>query len=327
MDAYETEAGLATAKEQVESLRADQIPAQVLTSSEVRKFEPGIGDGIVGGVFFSEAGHVDPQDFLSAGAAAVKQEGGHIRLGVEALALRMTQSVVTSVETTAGMFYPDIVIIAAGVWSSRLSRGLGAYIPLEGGKGYHIDFSPRPDDPRIPILVHESRIAVIPSAQRLRVSGAFELDGFDNDFDRIRVGAILATARRDLKHIDKRAVLDLWRGFRPCSPDGLPYIGTSRRVSNVIFATGHTRAGVALAPITGRLVTEIVTHKQPSLDLAPFDPDRFRALWPTRQGSAPPRHAAWSSFDAIFPDHPGAATHALRLDETKPSGTLPPKER
>jgi D-amino-acid dehydrogenase len=74
---------------------------------------------------------------------------------------------------------------------------------------------------------------------------------------------------------DDRSVIDVWVGLRPCAPDGLPVIGRPSALPGLVLATGHAMKGVSLAPITGRLVAELVAGEAPSHDLAPFGPDRF----------------------------------------------------
>jgi glycine/D-amino acid oxidase-like deaminating enzyme len=71
-------------------------------------------------------------------------------------------------------------------------------------------------------------------------------------------------------------VIDVWAGLRPCAPDGLPVIGRPAGLPGVVLATGHAMKGLSLAPVTGRLVAELVYGATPSHDLAPFSPDRFR---------------------------------------------------
>jgi D-amino-acid dehydrogenase len=94
--------------------------------------------------------------------------------------------------------------------------------------------------------------------------------------DQVRVAATLQAGVRILRGIDPARVTEVWRGIRPCTPDGLPVIGRSARVENVVFATGHAMKGLHLAPATGSLVADLVAGQPPMHDLTPFSPDRFR---------------------------------------------------
>jgi D-amino-acid dehydrogenase len=115
---------------------------------------------------------------------------------------------------------------------------------------------------------------VTPLTGRLRVAGTLEVAGFDLRVSTARVDALRRGAARVLGH-DDRAVIDVWAGLRPCAPDGVPVIGRPAGLPSLILATGHAMKGVSLAPVTGRLVAELVAGEAPSHDLAPFSPDRF----------------------------------------------------
>ncbi len=68
---------------------------------------------------------------------------------------------------------------------------------------------------------------------------------------------------------------NVWHGLRPCSPDGLPYIGRANHLRNLLIATGHGMMGVSLAPATARLIADLITQSKQQLNLTPFDPNRF----------------------------------------------------
>ena len=92
------------------------------------------------------------------------------------------------------------------------------------------------------------------------------------------VKAVGRAAERGLPSLRGRRVLEVWRGLRPCTPDGLPIVGRPAGLANVTLATGHAMMGLTLAPITGRLVAELLAGERPSLDLRPLSPNRFRPL-------------------------------------------------
>jgi glycine/D-amino acid oxidase-like deaminating enzyme len=131
------------------------------------------------------------------------------------------------------------VVVAAGVWSARLTADLGLRLPIEGGKGYHVDVPARATDPELPIWLHERRVVITPLNGRVRFAGTLELTGTDLGVDGRRVDAISDAARRALPSVGSRPALHIWRGLRPCTPDGLPIIGPSPAVDNAVLATGH----------------------------------------------------------------------------------------
>jgi D-amino-acid dehydrogenase len=161
----------------------------------------------------------------------------------------------------------ETVVVAAGAWSRTLVD-----LPLEGGKGYCVDYEPAEGDPRIPAWVQETSTVATPLPGRLRLSGTLELAGLDLSISQRRVEAIRRGGERWFRGLAGRPALETWAGLRPCLPDGLPALG---RLGRVMVATGHAMKGVSLAPITGRLVAQLVAGEQPEIDLTPFDPARF----------------------------------------------------
>ena len=243
----------------------------MLGPDEVRRLEPALTGELAGGIFHPEEAHCDPRGFVDAVGRAAAEVGAEIRTGVEVRRLRPG----LVVETGEGELRPRAVVLAAGVWSSRLARPVGLFLPLEGGKGYHVDLETGPNDPKVPLFMQEARTIATPLRDRLRLSGTLELAGLDLTISERRVGAIRRAFRRVLGDDSGRRIIETWAGLRPCTPDGLPVIG---RVDGVVVATGHAMKGLSLAPVTAKLVGELVAGESPSYDLAPFSPRRFRPL-------------------------------------------------
>jgi len=105
-----------------------------------------------------------------------------------------------------------------------------------------------------------------------------ELAGLDETINPIRVRSIAAAAQRyypDLTPTDFEGILP-WRGLRPCSPDGLPYVGRPSHLSNFVVATGHAMLGITLGPITGKLCAQILSGERTALDITLLSPERYR---------------------------------------------------
>jgi D-amino-acid dehydrogenase len=117
-----------------------------------------------------------------------------------------------------------------------------------------------------------------PLEGRVRLAGTLELAGLDLGVDRRRVAAVFRAGAECVPSLRSRGVVDVWRGLRPCTPDGLPAIGRARGLENVVLATGHAMMGLSLAPVTGLLVGEILGGAEAGADLRPLDPGRFRPL-------------------------------------------------
>ena len=159
----------------------------------------------------------------------------------------------------------DQVILAAGSWSEKLLRGLNIKMPIQDGKGYSVTLPEPARRPTLPSILSEDKVAITPMGKDLRFGGTLELGGMSNAVNPNRVKGILSALPQfypDLA-IPYQQNLDIWVGFRPCSPDGLPYIGPSRHIQNLTIAGGHAMMGLSLGPITGKLVAEVIDQKKP----------------------------------------------------------------
>lgn len=257
------------------------LSAEALDRRAALELEPSLGEAIAGAIHVPGEAHCDPLRFTEAMAGAARTAGAELRLGVEVLWLRERGGTIVA-ETTAGVLRPRRVVLAAGVWSGRLARQVGISIPLEGGKGYHVDLEPAPGDPLRPVSFDERHVIVTPLPGRLRVSGQFELAGLDASIDRRSVARLRARAEELVPPLAGRRVLHLWAGLRPCVPDGLPVIGSPFDLDALVVATGHARKGLSLAPLTGRLVADLVAGQPVPPQLEALSPERFPPLLPVR---------------------------------------------
>jgi len=273
LNVYETEARFASARAHAEGTG---LTARVLDAGETRVLEPAVGP-VVGGVYFPDEAHCDPLAFVYAVGRAAREAGAAVETGVEVRRLQRSNGGI-ALDTTRGELQASTVVLAAGAWSSKLAAQLGVFLPQEGGKGYHVDLEPAPGDPRIPTGMDEAHVIATPLLGRLRLSGTLELSGLDTSISRARVDAIRRAAARVFGIDDERPELEVWAGLRPCTPDGLPVIGRPYGVEPLVLATGHARKGLSLSPVTGKLVAELIAGEQPSIDLSPLSPDRFRPL-------------------------------------------------
>jgi D-amino-acid dehydrogenase len=276
LNTYETERAYEAGIAEAELLSAAGIKSQLMTAHEARTFEPALSERVVGGVFYPEEAQCDPERFMVSVARAAQDAGAILCTRAEVLDATIVDGRVASLETTIGEVRPGEVVVANGAWTAELSRRLGLRIPIQGGKGYHVDLTPSAGDPLVPVYLQEARVIATPYENRLRLAGTLQLSGLSMRLDRVRVRATLGSGMRMLRGIHEARVIDVWRGIRPCTPDGLPILGRTRRLRNVVLATGHAMKGLHLAPETGRVIARVVLGEDPGRDLTPYDPDRFR---------------------------------------------------
>ena len=221
--------------------------------------------------------HLAPERFLAALAAACRRLGVVFRWETEVERIRMGGRWIEAVVSAAACDEADHVVLAGGVWSPALVKSLGLRLPMQAGKGYSLTLGQPPQLPTMCSICTEARLAVTPMGSRLRIGGTMEIAGLDERVDPRRVRGIIRSALAyfpALKEADFAGV-EPWKGLRPCSPDGLPYLGRTARYDNLVIATGHAMMGLSLAPITGRLVGQLVAGERPEHDLTLLSPDRF----------------------------------------------------
>lgn len=148
---------------------------------------------------------------------------------------------------------------------------------MQPGKGYSLTIK----EPRFrftkSMILAERRVAVTPMGDHLRFGGTMEISGHNDAIRPERIEQIIAAAQSyfpDFRAEDFAGIKP-WFGYRPVSPDGLPYIGRFAQPSNLIAACGHAMLGVTMAPVTGLLVAETLSGRPPSVDMTLLNPDRF----------------------------------------------------
>lgn len=253
------------------------IPAQVLSAQETARLDPNVRMNIEGAVYFPRDCHLIPDRFLRLLRDAVTRGGGRILWNTEVLRWNTHGRRVRGVATPAGDITGDAFVLAGGAWSPSLTRSLGLRLPMQAGKGYTLTLAQPRQLPRVCAIFTEARVAVTPMGSSLRFGGTMEIAGVNEDINPVRIQGIVQSVPRyypDFKARDFDGITP-WRGLRPVSPDGLPYLGWSRAHDNLVVATGHAMMGLSLAPISGKLVADLLSGRKPAIDLSLLAPDRF----------------------------------------------------
>jgi D-amino-acid dehydrogenase len=275
LQVFFTETGLKGGVEEAHLLEGFDIPITVMSASEVCHLEPALLPSVVGGVYYSRDAHIDPFRFVTGLAGKARELGVEILMGTEVLSFETMNGKVIAIKTTRGDIHPQRILLAAGSWSPEVARRLKLNIPIQAAKGYSITFEKPAVSPKISLLFGEAHIVVNPLGDALRVAGPLELAGMDFSINMRRVEAIRNGANQYLPGLDQARVIEIWRGLRPCTPDGLPIMSRSDVFNNLFIAAGHAMLGMSLGPITGKLVSQMINEEWIDFDLAPFNINRF----------------------------------------------------
>ncbi len=272
---YRTQAGWDAGQRGWALRRRNGIEWEELDSKALRKLDPALAPGLCRGVLLPGNFHTtDPHALLSRLLATFLRRGGRV-VAAAAKGFALDDGHLRAVQTDAGPIAANAAVVAAGVHSRGLARGLGDRLPLESERGYHLMLRAPAVMPRYPTLSAEGRFVVTPMAAGLRLTGTVELAGLQARPDWRRAHGLLPLARALYPGLPEDGGTP-WMGHRPSMPDSLPVIGRSRASPDVVYAFGHGHLGLTGAPSTGRLVAELLAGRPPFIDPAPFAPTRFR---------------------------------------------------
>jgi D-amino-acid dehydrogenase len=258
------------------------MPAEILDAKGAKERDPAIRMDIEGAAYYPNDCHLSPSKFmitlqreLEKGGATLrweteicdwKSEGGQVRSAI--LATKKGEREELEAEEW---------VICGGSWSPEMAKKLRLSLPMQAGKGYSITLPQPKHQPSVPSILGEARVAVTPMGQTLRFAGTMEIDGMSTTVNPRRVNGILKAIPRyfpDFTPNDFEG-LKAWAGLRPCSPDGLPFVGRTGRYKNLSVATGHAMMGLSLGPITGKLISETISGRTSQLSSTLLNPDRY----------------------------------------------------
>jgi D-amino-acid dehydrogenase len=258
--------------------RENGVEVDEFDADELRQLEPTLSRDYVRGLLVRENGHTDnPFGLVSRLVEQFRRDGGDI-VRARASGFRLDGSRLVAIRTDQGELPADAAIVCAGAHSKPLAAALGDRVPLETERGYHLMIRDPESMPRIPTADADGKFVATPMQLGLRLAGTVELAGLAAPPDWRRARILLTQARRMLpglavEHAEDR--ITTWMGHRPALPDSLPALGASRASPDVIYAFGHGHIGMTAAPMTGRIVADLIAGRPAPIDIAPFAPGRF----------------------------------------------------
>lgn len=251
------------------------VSAEVLDGPALALREPALLPGMAGGVFFPDDAHFRPDAYCAELERLVRRLGGVIEEGCEVLSLRAQGDRIVTVETSCGMRSAPQILVALASWSPALVKDVGLALPIQPGKGYSITYTLPAIVPKTPLVLTERSVCVTAWQDGYRLGSTMEFSGFDDTLNAKRLAALERGAHEYLHEPFGEEAKERWFGWRPMTYDDLPIIGPSPKHRNLFLATGHGMLGMSMSAITGQLLAELLTGREPSIDIAPFAPGRF----------------------------------------------------
>jgi D-amino-acid dehydrogenase len=250
-------------------------PAQPFPGDAVCELELALKPGLGGGWLYETDAHLRPDRLMRSWRTMLEARGVIIRDRCEVRGFVRAGDRARAVATASGELPADAFVLAAGARTPFLNDHLGCRIPIQPGKGYSLTTSRPARCPVLPMIFEEHRVAVTPMESGYRLGSMMEFVGYDESISPKRIEYLKHAAGVYLHEPVGDVVEEEWFGWRPMTPDGLPLIGKSPALSNVILAAGHNMLGLSMAPATGRLVAELLDGRAPHIDPKPYRPERF----------------------------------------------------
>lgn len=280
LEIFQTDTGGDHAKHMLEKANELGLTDTVLLSKEqLDALEPQTRIVAKGAVHFQCDAHLYPNKLMQQLLADLRQKGVRLLGNEEVTGFENSQGRITKVKTAKAVYDADAIVLSSGSWSRELAAKMDLKIPLVAGRGYSVTLEDSPYKLNHPAVLIEGRVALTPmDGNKIRFGGTMEITSTDTPPRMSRVQGVLEAVERFFPDftIPMPTMDKVWYGFRPCSADGLPYLGRTAKWKNVVVATGHAMVGLSLGAGTGKIVSEILNEEKPSMDIAPFDPDRFR---------------------------------------------------
>jgi len=254
------------------------LDVSLLNYKELQAMEPQTKINGLGAIYFKCDAHLYPNKLMKGLLALLKERGVQLIGGAAVTSFETSNGRISKVLTGQQTHEADTVVMATGSWSREMAALLQTKIPLMPGRGYSITLENAPYKMNYPAILVEGRTAVTPmDGNKIRFGGTMEITSTSTPPRMNRVQGILNAVKRFLPEFDipMPAPDKVWYGYRPCSADGLPYIGRTKKWKNLVVATGHSMLGLSLGAGTGKIVSELVNEKTPSMDIQPFAVERF----------------------------------------------------
>ena len=256
---YQTAKAERNELETAEKADALGIETKILSPDQLQQLDPGTSFSVRGGIHYAGDATFSPDILMRQMIDFLKSRGVEFISKTEIVGINDLGIEGVELKSKAGEVFKSLqVIVAAGAWAGKLIKGNGIQLPIQGGKGYSMTLDAPNASPTIPSLLHEARVSLTPMGNRLRIGGTLEISGWDSKIREEKIKWILESLPNYYPELKISRPEQIWYGYRPCTPDGMPVIGKIKPDSSIILATGHSMMGISLAPATGRWVSDIV---------------------------------------------------------------------
>ncbi|HWO75240.1 MAG TPA: FAD-dependent oxidoreductase [Bacillus sp. (in: firmicutes)] len=248
---------------------------QLKTRKQVLEMEPNLINEVKGGVFLPAERHVRPESLNKGLYNWLVENGAAILSNSEVQEFIINEETVVGVRANHEVLAGDQFLVTTGALAGKLLKKVGYSLPITAGKGYSITISSPSIQIQQPLYLGDSKVAISPFKDAIRIGGTMELSGLNTNLDLRRIDNL----RNSIKRYFKNSIIGkekIWTGMRPITPDGLPVLGRLDPYSNLYIGSGHAMSGISMSLSTGLILSDLLSEGKSAIDLKPFSPSRFR---------------------------------------------------
>lgn len=273
-----TEKGLKEAAEKAKKASALGVPTEVLSAEDVQEMEPNMRMSIRGAVYYPEDAHLHPGNLMNQLKSFLQKRGVTFKFDTEITDIfEKPEGKVDVISSDHQKLRGTHAVLCCGAWTPKLIKHLNVSLPIQAGKGYSLTLENPSTIPHTNFLLSEKKVAVTPIMGDLRFAGTMEIVGIDESVTSAKITALKKSVIQyfpeySLEDLDDQ---DVWVGLRPCSPDGLPYIGKVEPYKNIFVSTGHSMVGMSLSFASGEIISQLISDGQAELSHPMMDPNRY----------------------------------------------------
>jgi D-amino-acid dehydrogenase len=274
---YKTEETGDHEKHLAQQAHAFGLKTILCNAQQVQEYETEVEVNVAGGVLYLDDCHLNSAKWMQSLYSHLQKTGVKFWLNTEVQRFEINNGKINAIVTDKMKLDCEELIIANGSWLGNISKLVGIKMLMQPGKGYSVVYDDLEKNLQYPSILVDDRTATTPINKWLRIGGTMELSGHSDNILPKRVTALYNAFKKyyPAMNIPAPDVSKAWFGYRPVTPDGLPYIGRHNKYTNLTYAGGHAMLGVSLAAASGKLVNEVISHKKLSLSIDAFKPERF----------------------------------------------------
>lgn len=254
------------------------IPVEICTPERVKEIEPNLDINIIGATYYPKDAHVVPKDLMNSLKGILAGNGVQFIYNKEITNFETeTDKILSAVSKDDISWTADQFIICSGAASASLSKIVDVKLLMQAGKGYSITLkNPKIETSSCGIFA-EKKVTMTPMNSGIRFAGTMEIVGIDTKINQQKITGLKKSVAEFLPEysVDDLDGHTVWTGLRPCSPDGLPYVGKLAGYKNLYTSTGHAMMGMSLAPSCGKIIAGLISENRSELYHFLIDPNRF----------------------------------------------------